>query len=83
MAVPRIITALDHVRFGNFGDHKTVGSGVWGLRIHYGPGYRVYYCLDGANIVLLLCGGDKTTQDNDIANAKKFKQDYERRKNDV
>ena len=78
-AVTRIIACLDRVRHGNFGDHKAVAEGVWELRIDYGSGYRVYYCLDGGYVVLLLCGGDKTTQKNDIENAVAFKQDYDRR----
>ena len=78
-AVTRIITCLDRVRHGNFGDHKAVADGVWELRIDYGPGYRVYYCLDGEYIVLLLCGGDKSTQQIDIANAVTYKKDYDGR----
>jgi putative addiction module killer protein len=78
-AVSRIIACLDRVRHGNFGDHKAVAEGVWELRIDYGPGYRVYYCLDGEYIVLLLCGGDKSTQKADIENAVAYKKDYDRR----
>lgn len=55
---------------GNFGDFRSVGDGVSELRIASGPGYRVYYTLRGAEIVLLLCGGDKGSQDRDIAKAK-------------
>ena len=78
-AITRIIACLDRVRHGNFGDHKAVAAGVWELRIDYGPGYRVYYCLDGEAIVLLLCGGDKSTQKTDIENAVAYKKDYDRR----
>ena len=78
-AVTRIIACLDRVRQGNFGDHKAVAEGVWELRIDYGPGYRVYYCLDGEDIVLLLCGGDKNTQKTDIEKAAAYKKDYDRR----
>ena len=55
---------------GNPGDVGPVGDGVSELRIHHGPGYRVYYCQKGAVIILLLCGGDKSTQSKDIATAK-------------
>ena len=64
---------------GNFGDHKSLGGGLWELRIDCGPGYRAYYCLEGSRIVLLLCGGDKRGQDADIARAREYKKDYEQR----
>jgi len=63
---------INRVVDGNFGDRRFVGYGVWELRIHYGPGYRVYYGEDGLVIVLLLCGGDKRTQWQDIVRAKKL-----------
>jgi len=65
---------------GNFGDRRFVGAGVWELRIHYGPGYRVYYGEDGTAIVLLLCGGDKRTQWRDIGRAQKLWDEYRRSK---
>jgi putative addiction module killer protein len=55
---------------GNFGDVVPVGEGVSDLRIHYGPGYRVYFTQHGKVVVILLCGGDKSTQSADIAKAK-------------
>lgn len=55
---------------GNFGDVTPVGEGVSELRIHYGPGYRVYFVQQGATIVILLSGGDKSTQNADITKAK-------------
>lgn len=55
---------------GNAGDVKAVGAGVSELRVDYGPGYRVYYKQIGNRIVLILCGGDKSTQDRDISHAK-------------
>jgi putative addiction module killer protein len=63
---------IDRVEEGNFGDHRYVGEGVWELRIHFGPGYRVYYGEDGPKIVLLLCGGDKRTQEKDIRRAQEL-----------
>ena len=62
--IARIVTA------DNFGDHASVGDGVSELRIHVGPGYRVYYSMRKEKIVLLLCGGDKGSQDRDIEKAK-------------
>ena len=76
----RIIAArIDRLLDGNFGDHGPVGDGVWELRIHYGPGYRIYYAEDGPVIVLLLCGGDKDSQQRDIRKAKEIWADYRRR----
>ena len=71
-AKARIITRLDRMEMGNFGDVKPVGGGVNELRIHYGPGYRVYFVRRGPVVVILLCGGDKRTQHADIAKAKKL-----------
>ena len=59
---------------GNPGDVKPVGEGVSELRINYGPGYRVYFVRDGSVVYVLLCGGDKSTQDKDIRLAKKLAQ---------
>ncbi len=70
---------LERVEDGNFGDHKSVGDGVSELRINFGPGYRVYYGLDGKVVVLLLCAGDKATQEKDIKKAKRYWQDYQKR----
>jgi putative addiction module killer protein len=57
---------------GNFGDHKFCRDGVWEFRIDVGVGYRVYYAIADQKIVLLLCGGDKRTQDSDILTACKY-----------
>lgn len=67
---------MDRVAAGNFGDHHSVGQGVWELRIHIGPGYRVYYGEDGPVIVLLLCGGDKRSQRKDIRKAQRSWAQY-------
>ena len=61
----------------NFGDHASVGSGVSELRIHVGPGYRVYYTIREEKVVLLLCGGDKGSQERDIEKAKDMLGDLE------
>lgn len=61
----------------NFGDHAGVGDGVSELRIDVGPGYRVYYTLRDEQVVLLLCGGDKDTQERDIKRAKEMAADFE------
>lgn len=66
----RIQMRVDRLALGNPGDVKPVGESVSEMRIDYGPGYRVYFCQSGLAIIVLLCGGDKTTQDTDIANAK-------------
>ncbi|GAB4194869.1 MAG: hypothetical protein Fur006_40860 [Coleofasciculaceae cyanobacterium] len=63
------------------GDYRSVGEGVYELRIDYGPGYRVYFGQVGTTIVLLLCGGDKSTQVADIRKAKEYWADYEKREN--
>ena len=73
---------VNRVEQGNFGDHRFCRDGVWELRIHVGAGYRVYYAIAGEEIVLLLCGGDKRTQDADIARACENWQDWQRRPSD-
>lgn len=69
-AKARISIRLERVAFGNFGDAKPVGGGVQELRVDYGPGYRVYFTRRGDVVVILLCGGDKRTQDADIRRAQ-------------
>ena len=67
---------LTRIMDGNFGDHKSVGDGVYELRIHKGPGLRVYYALEGQQVVLLIGGGSKKTQIKDIKNAKLLWEEY-------
>ena len=70
---------LDRLEKGNFGDCKPVGEGVLELRLDFGPGYRVYFAEESATIVLLLIGGDKSTQIKDIRTAKTHWQEYRKR----
>jgi putative addiction module killer protein len=72
MAKARIKARLRSVELGNFGDCKPVGEGVSEMRIHCGPGYRVYFVRRGLEVVVLLAGGDKGTQDKDIKTALKL-----------
>ena len=67
---------LDRLEKGNLGDCKPVGEGVLELRINYGPGYRVYLAEDGPVVVLLLIGGNKSTQTKDIKSAKGYWKEY-------
>ena len=75
-AVARVLARLARVRQGNLGDSKSVGEGVSELRVDYGPGCRVYFGLKGQTLVVLLCGGDKRTQDRDIRLAKQYWQEF-------
>jgi putative addiction module killer protein len=75
MAVDRRIMRME---LGNFGDHKFIRDDVWELRIDTGPGYRVYYARAGSVIILLLCGGDKHTQNADIDRACQYFRDWKR-----
>ena len=73
----KIAARVQRLAFGNPGDVRPVGGGVSELRIHHGPGYRVYYMQRGTVLIVLLCGGDKATQDKDIETAKRLAKDAE------
>jgi putative addiction module killer protein len=73
----RITMRVDRLEEGNPGDSRSVGSGIVELKINFGPGYRVYYTQIGDTLILLLCGGDKSTQSKDIARAKLLLAQYE------
>jgi putative addiction module killer protein len=73
----RIGARIDRLALGNPGDVAPVGEGVSEMRIHYGPGYRVYFVERGAALVVLLCGGDKSTQAGDIRTAKQLASELE------
>lgn len=71
-AVARIVGRIRRMELGNPGDARSVGQGVMEMRIAYGPGYRIYYVHRGSEIVILLCGGDKRTQRQDIKRAQEL-----------
>lgn len=77
-ATARILVRIDRLAAGNPGDVRPVGEGVSELRIDYGPGYRVYYVQQGEVVIVLLVGGDKSTQDNDIVQAKRLADEWRR-----
>lgn len=74
-----IDTRLNYVRRGTFGDCEPVGQGISELKIHHGPGYRIYFGQIGKTIVLLLCGGTKKTQSSDIQKAYQYWTEYRSR----
>jgi putative addiction module killer protein len=73
----KIVARIDRLALGNPGDVAPVGEGVSELRIHFGPGYRVYFVRRGKSVVVLLCGGDKGSQERDIAQAKTLAAELE------
>ena len=76
----KVLARIDRARLGNLGDHRSVGEGVTELKIDFGPGYRVYVGFDGDTIIVLLLGGNKGTQDDDIKKAKIYWKDYKEEK---
>lgn len=77
-AVARVLVRINRLAAGNPGDVKPVGQGVSELRIAYGPGYRIYYLHDGDRVILLLTGGDKSSQDADIRQAHQIAAEWRR-----
>ena len=75
-AKARIAARVRRLAFGNPGDVAPIGKGLSELRIQYGPGYRVYFMQRGASLILLLCGGDKSSQQEDIARAKLLAENW-------
>ena len=72
----RILVRIQRLENGLYGDCQPVGEGVLELRLIFGPGYRVYFGEDGERLVVLLCGGDKSSQSRDIQAAKEYWRDY-------
>ncbi len=77
----KINLRLEQVKLGNLGDYRSVGEGVYEFKINYGPGYRIYFGQIGLKVVLLLCGGDKSTQKQNIRQAQEYWKDYDKREN--
>lgn len=76
----KITVALTRLQMGNVSNVKPVGGGVSEYKIDFGPGYRMYFGKDGEKLIILLCGGDKKSQKNDIAKAREYWQQYKDRK---
>lgn len=72
-----IASRLDRLAYGHTGDAAPVGEGISELRVHYGPGYRIYFRRQGKAVIVLLCGGDKSTQAKDVKAAKRLAQELE------
>lgn len=79
-AAVKVTTALERMEDGNLSNAKAVGSGVSEYKIDFGPGYRIYFGMDGLTLVILLCGGTKKRQQAGIQAAKRFWADYKKRK---
>ena len=75
----RVEARLRRLSLGFLGDHRQVGGGVFELRLDFGPGFRIYFARLGHSIILLLCGGDKSSQKRDIEQAKAYLADYKER----
>ena len=71
----RIAVRIDRIEEGNFGDHRSVGGGVSEVRVNVGQGYRIYYTVRNRTVVILLCGGDKSSQRQDIRRARQMESE--------
>jgi putative addiction module killer protein len=72
----RIQARILRFEMGNLGDHKSIGGSLWEARVMFGPGYRIYFGKDGLSIILLLLGGDKSSQERDIRKARRLWEEY-------
>ena len=79
-AATKVSVAVERLQLGHHSAVKGVGAGVLEYRIHFGPGYRIYFGRDGDEVILLLCGGTKKRQDEDIADARRAWSEYKERK---
>lgn len=75
----RIQARILRLEWGNLGDHKAVGDGVYEIRLDFGPGYRIYFGFDGDDVIILLCGGSKGSQPRDIRRVRDYWLDYRER----
>ena len=73
----RVISRFDHIQLGNFGNHKSLGKGLFELRFFFGPGFRAYYAIKEGKVVFLLCGGTKSSQNKDIDKARTIMNELE------
>lgn len=79
IARAKLRARIDRVKLGNFGKCDPVGHGVMELKLDFGPGYRIYFGQKGQTLIVLLCGGDKSSQSKDIKKAQEYWTDYKRR----
>ncbi|WP_044206632.1 type II toxin-antitoxin system RelE/ParE family toxin [Pectobacterium odoriferum] len=78
-AASKVGIRIDRAEKGNFGDHKFERDGVWEIKVDYGPGYRVYYAIEGDKMILLFTGDDKSSQSKDLDKAVQYWRDYQKR----
>jgi putative addiction module killer protein len=76
-AIAKLLVRIESLKQGNLGDSKSLGSGLHELRVHFGPGYRVYFTRKSGLLVILLCGGDKSSQSKDIVKARGILEELE------
>lgn len=81
MVRAKVMARISRAENGNWGDYRSVGHGIYELRIHFGPGYRIYFAIDGKDILLLLLGGNKSSQSRDILTARLYWHQYQSGKN--